>query len=213
MQLIEENIMSEYKVKYNRHEYRTEYLRSDEWKALRNQVMNLHCVCECCGDKATDVHHMVYRNLVDIKVTDLLPVCRECHNLKHKAIDDKYIPKDGDVDLIKTITKGILYDEVYKEYASWLRTKHHIPNNLINRIKNSQIFVMKKISGFTKSNIWYKDLENIKLTGRQQERIIRECESSEYRRKNKIGDKGGKNLHIIDNRNNRGLFQHRKGYK
>lgn len=179
----------QYKVKYNRHEYRQEYLRSDEWKKLRQQVIDLDCNCVCCDENADDVHHLIYRNIVDVKVTDLIPVCRECHNFIHKAIDDKYIPKEGDVDEIRELTIDIMNDEDYKEYAKWLRTKHHLPEKLTRKIKSfKDTNVMRAINGMVKATLWYEDLQTIKLTGRQIEKLEKMVNSKLYRRTKKIGE-------------------------
>ena len=83
-----------YKVKYNKQKYRNEYLKSEEWLNLRSVILKPQPSCQCCGKKASDVHHLVYRNIVDVKITDLLPVCRKCHTLIHEAINDGYISQE-----------------------------------------------------------------------------------------------------------------------
>ena len=179
--------MKSYKVKYNRQEYREEYLKSDEWKSLRAIVMNSKPQCQCCSAPASDVHHMVYRNLVDIKVTDLLPVCRSCHDTIHKAIDCQYISQNpNDIDSIRENTLGILNDEKYNEWKEWYNTKHYISDDEIKIISELQSFVIKKISALARKNIWYNNLSEIKFTGSQILKIRKIIETALYRRKNKI---------------------------
>lgn len=183
--------MIKYKVKYNRHEYREEYLKSDEWKTLRSQVLDTKPLCQCCKKiLATDVHHLVYRNIVDIKITDLLPVCRACHEYIHTAIDDEYISQDvRDLEDIKIKTLNILNDEEYKTYNIWLRTKHHLSSSEIRSIKKAQTFVIRKISGIMRKSIWYDVLPEIKFTGRQIEAIRKVIQLSDYRNKMKNSPK------------------------
>jgi hypothetical protein len=179
--------MKSHKVKYNRQEYREEYLKSDEWKSLRNIVMNSKPLCQCCSKTASDVHHLVYRNLVDIKITDLLPVCRSCHDTIHKAIDCQYISQNpNDIDSIRENTLGILNDEKYNEWKEWYNTKHYISDDEIKIISELQSFVIKKISALARKNIWYNNLSEIKFTGSQILKIRKIIETALYRRKNKI---------------------------
>lgn len=37
--------------------------------------------CGCGG--ILDVHHINYRNIFDVTVDDLTPICRRCHNVEH----------------------------------------------------------------------------------------------------------------------------------
>lgn len=183
--------MIKYKVKYNRHEYREEYLKSDEWKTLRSQVLDTKPLCQCCQKNiASDVHHMVYRNIVDVKITDLLPVCRGCHEYIHTAIDDGYISQDvRDLDIIKIKTLNIINDEEYKNYNTWLRTKHHLSSKEIHSITKAQTFVIRKISGIMRKNIWYDVLPEMKFTGRQIEAIRKVIQLAVYRNEKKNSPK------------------------
>jgi|GEM_PF-1531507 len=177
-----------HKVKYNRHEYCNEYLRSDEWQTLRKMVLDTGCNCQLCKDvKATDVHHLVYRNLVDVTVNDLVPVCRDCHNLIHKAIKDGWISQDSkDFDELKQKTLHLLEDEEYKEYVRWLSSKHHLSEQEIKDIKSLQAYVMKKISALVRKNVWYDVLDEMKFTGRHILKIRKLIQTAKYRRTNKM---------------------------
>lgn len=179
--------MKKYKVKYNRREYREEYLKSDEWKSLRSIIMDSKPSCQCCDAQATDVHHMVYRNLVDIKITDLLPVCRSCHDEIHRAIDCEYISQDVNfIDDIKEKTININKDEEYKNWKLWYNSKHLLSEEEIETIKSLQCFVIKKISALIRRNIWYNNLKEIKFKGSQILKIRKIIKTALYRRKNKI---------------------------
>jgi hypothetical protein len=173
-----------HKVKYTQKEYREEYLRSEEWKNLRNTILSSKPNCQCCENKATDVHHMVYRNIVDIKVSDLLPVCRTCHDFIHTAIKDNWIPTSlkHSVEEIRKITVGIRKDEDYARHREWLNSKHFLSKEEIEEIKSLQRFVIQKISSIKRKNVWYDQLEGMKFTGRQIIKIRNICKFARSRR-------------------------------
>lgn len=57
------------------------YLKSEEWKLLRAEVMPPGCKCIVCSREATDLHHFSYSVSVLLGVHKelLLPLCRKCH--------------------------------------------------------------------------------------------------------------------------------------
>lgn len=158
----------EHKVKYTRREYRDEYLKSPEWVSLRETILKSSPDCQCCKKKANDVHHLIYRNFVDTKVTDLLPVCRDCHGLIHEAINNKWITqKVTDLDKIREKTINILHDEEYKKFREFLDGKHFLSEAETTLIKNLHGFIIQKISGLVKRNVWHDNISEMKFTGRQ----------------------------------------------
>lgn len=73
-----------------RHYYRFTYLKSEHWQNLRlEKLASRDAKCQMCGrrDLSNDVHHMRYRGLFDAKLSDLLVMCRRCHNRVHKVIE------------------------------------------------------------------------------------------------------------------------------
>ena len=66
--------------------YRTIYLKSDHWKALRKLALHTHGKkCHKCSKAVRlDVHHLNYRNIFDVEVTDLQILCRPCHKAEHQ---------------------------------------------------------------------------------------------------------------------------------
>lgn len=87
--------------------YRDVYLKSDDWKVLRDSKIattGTRC-CLCCTICETvDVHHVKYKSLYDVKHHDLRILCRPCHDKVH-ALLDKY-PK------MKTLGRSILWQTV-----------------------------------------------------------------------------------------------------
>ena len=58
-----------------------EYLNSDAWAQRRLKVLKrANGQCEGCGDrKATQVHHLTYKNVFNEFLFELVAVCSECH--------------------------------------------------------------------------------------------------------------------------------------
>lgn len=94
------------KVKLTRREYREEYLNSDEWKKIRLRILEREkWKCQRCGATAKDVHHRKY-DFVSIRPDNILmALCRDCHNLAHKAIECRVLPKSHSEKMLKCITE------------------------------------------------------------------------------------------------------------
>jgi 5-methylcytosine-specific restriction endonuclease McrA len=61
-----------------------EYLRSEDWLTKRYLKKLKAKQCGICGSrKNLDVHHLNYRNLYDVELSDLRVLCRRCHFLAH----------------------------------------------------------------------------------------------------------------------------------
>jgi 5-methylcytosine-specific restriction endonuclease McrA len=62
-----------------------EYLATDEWKELRKLVLARdENLCQGCREhKATQVHHLTYRNAGHEFLWELISVCDECHKRYH----------------------------------------------------------------------------------------------------------------------------------
>lgn len=61
------------------------YIRSPVWQKQRKEAFSRWGrFCSCCGaDNAIHVHHLNYRNLVDVTAEDLMPLCEACHGHVH----------------------------------------------------------------------------------------------------------------------------------
>lgn len=62
-----------------------QYLVTDHWKALRFMKMKqAGFKCEKCkSDENIQVHHLRYRDLFDVQLSDLQCLCRNCHQRAH----------------------------------------------------------------------------------------------------------------------------------
>lgn len=121
--------------KMTRHEYRNEYLKSEEWKKLRDSFMRNHDGnCEKCGSIGSDVHHMEYKFLRtnSEQKSRLIFLCRGCHNLVHSAIKCKILQFPHYKDQILKIT-----EDAVKKQNSKSRKKHLVSMMLISEIVNN----------------------------------------------------------------------------
>lgn len=66
--------------------YRETYLVSDHWAATRLRAIAAEygrcCDCKARGGRL-DVHHLSYERLWREHPSDLVPLCRRCHDLRH----------------------------------------------------------------------------------------------------------------------------------
>ena len=66
------------------------YLKSPAWKVKRGAVIQRdggQCVCSA---QATEVHHKTYNNIGKEPLSDLVALCKECHDREHEP----YVPSD-----------------------------------------------------------------------------------------------------------------------
>lgn len=66
-----------------------EYLKSGEWKYLREQKLTLaKYTCDGCNEtgRVLDVHHLTYERIGMELLTDLAVYCQECHNTAHGRV-------------------------------------------------------------------------------------------------------------------------------
>jgi hypothetical protein len=130
------------KVKLTRREYRTEYLRSDEWKETRERVLKReNCTCQRCGKPARDVHHRKY-DFISVKPDRVLMLlCRDCHDLAHKAIDAGVLPSNH--------SEGMLM-AVNQEKVNKAKQKIVIEREMIESILAGTIHGIKLACGILK---------------------------------------------------------------
>lgn len=69
----------------NRERY-AEYLKSDHWANLKQEVFAAKGkFCQFCKlEEKLHGHHLCYKNLIDCKIEDIMILCEGCHNLLHK---------------------------------------------------------------------------------------------------------------------------------
>lgn len=84
-----------------------DYLDSEDWKTKRTQTLiRDRFKCFICKRPADHVHHINYRNWMDVRPGDLISVCISCHKKIHESIDKGFIHLNNDGSISKTI-KGL----------------------------------------------------------------------------------------------------------
>ena len=70
----------------------SEYLLTEHWRKIRRWVLEFwrgRCAL-CFSDTRVEVHHRHYDSLGHELITDLLPLCHECHEWHHQRIGLAY---------------------------------------------------------------------------------------------------------------------------
>lgn len=62
-----------------------EYLKSATWQDIRKQILERDNYTCKCGNTAQDVHHKHYKRWGNEKLSDLISLCRTCHESLHQA--------------------------------------------------------------------------------------------------------------------------------
>jgi len=172
-------------VKYTRREYRSEFLSCPDWLAMRDAIMSSSpsCFRDECEKSARDLHHLIYRKDVHAtRVTDVVPLCRACHTLIHKAIDNRIIrfPNNwaGKVairehrEMVKTKTAKSITDNL-----KWLNMLSIVGDTLAAKIRQSHPSVSQRMRGYFRVNSLQK-IEDIRAKNRviaKAKRIIDQC--------------------------------------
>lgn len=74
----------------DREYYRNVYLKTDHWKKLRQQKLLTNPVCEECGSaNRVEPHHINYKSLYNVDLTDLKTLCRVCHTKIHVELNNQ----------------------------------------------------------------------------------------------------------------------------
>lgn len=95
-----------------------EYLASREWRMKRKEVIELQQgICERCASRPIEnVHHLTYERIGQEFVSDLMGVCRPCHEYLAAERED-----DPALEIIKKIIEehGLFPAKVWPGQASW----------------------------------------------------------------------------------------------
>lgn len=64
------------------------YLESEAWQRKRAEVLSIwrHRCAICNSEENLHVHHRTYYRVFNESITDLIPLCADCHELFHKRI-------------------------------------------------------------------------------------------------------------------------------
>ena len=84
----------------NQDYYHNVYLKSSHWRNLKSQKLQQVRLCEYCGRKRfLVVHHVNYKRLYDVVLSDLMVLCERCHHRhhEHKVPTKKERRKRGEI--------------------------------------------------------------------------------------------------------------------
>lgn len=63
-----------------------EYMKSINWSIKRGERLAIdNWICQDCGLKAEQVHHITYKRFKREKMEDLVSLCVECHKKRHRG--------------------------------------------------------------------------------------------------------------------------------
>lgn len=63
------------------------YLNTKWWSKRKEQFYKNHeKICFCCSEKSSNLHHINYSRLLKEKDSDLVPLCKACHENVHYLI-------------------------------------------------------------------------------------------------------------------------------
>ncbi len=69
------------------------YIHSTAWRDKANQrlAMDNH-ICQVCGETASDVHHLTYDRFGNEEMSDVVSLCRKCHQKAEEIYDPGVTP-------------------------------------------------------------------------------------------------------------------------
>lgn len=126
--------------------YRNTYLKSDDWKTLRNaKLAKRRGKCQLCGHVSfsNDVHHVVYRRIWDVRLNDLRVLCRECHDWVH-AILEQY-PK------LSRLPRNVIWKTIRLHWTRQERYTKKDRKRKRNRREELEINKLRRQFGASKS--------------------------------------------------------------
>lgn len=85
-------MLKEWRYKKGNAEYER-YIHSPAWrnKAECRLEIDGH-ICQVCGKEASDVHHLTYDRFGHEDMSDLVSLCRDCHDKAEEIYDPSIIP-------------------------------------------------------------------------------------------------------------------------
>lgn len=94
-----------------------QYLQSEDWQKKRTRKRKSNDSCAIChaeaGDATLDVHHLIYRNLVDVTMADLRVLCRRCHDVAHDLLrEGRLVYRSAKPNSRYTMTKAAVIAEL-----------------------------------------------------------------------------------------------------
>ena len=116
-----------------------DYLKSEKWQVVRNELLIRKQNCSVCNNKNVDIHHLTYKNIGNEKKQDLIRLCRDCHFTAHNLFKEGKVKyKNHKISLLKFRERSyfsqiaILKLAIKKArgFGIWNKANHFIPKNM-----------------------------------------------------------------------------------
>ena len=159
-------------------------MKNEECLKFKSSILNNAFPCSVCQKtEAHDIHILKHYDGDKLTLDDIIPVCSDCQNLIDRAIYSGYIdPKRSVASHIKTQILGLFQDPIFLKHYDWFTSKHFLDEYLLDLIKKSSTFVIRRIAQMMKKKIWYDNIHTYKFTGKQIVTIRRTLKAEMYRK-------------------------------
>ncbi len=126
-------------IHYSRKEYREDYLSSQEWRDKSAKILARDPICKICDKTpSVDAHHLTYERITQENLdTDLIGVCRKCHNRIHKYRELE--------DISSFYQLKVEFERSKKPFL--------VKEGIVLRLKEANVSTQQKIAGILKIRI------------------------------------------------------------
>lgn len=119
----------------HKHAYRFVFLHSEKWSTVRLEaLLREKAKCQICGEESisNDAHHIHYPSSVwNTEESDLVILCRDCHDLTHKI----FTLKKSKVDSMKDFLQLVSSIAVWRIQRYGIQHHRRIPIEKEDRLK------------------------------------------------------------------------------
>jgi hypothetical protein len=107
------------------------YLSTDHWKQKRLAVLSERgCQCEKCNEWGNEIHHLSYDNLWNEPLSDLMVLCRDCHEATHRAL--RTLNKKDKKKEKKSIHRLAIYTSLSSRQKEFLIQKYGLIDSMLH---------------------------------------------------------------------------------
>jgi len=122
LEIIKKRLFDE-EERQNRKKKYNAYMRSDEWKQKRNEIISIYKQCVCCGSEENlNVHHLTYENIGNEKYEDLLLLCNMCHKNVHRGKIKVFCMTDEQIEAFNKV-RDIIIESFKNDFYGYVIIK------------------------------------------------------------------------------------------
>ena len=154
-----------------------EYLASAHWAFTRKKILERDKFqCVSCRKPAEQVHHINYRNLIDVVDSDLMSVCEACHCQIHVAIEKGYVRLNNKGSIEKTLSGLVDMTNKIPLTKNQIKTAstHKIDIPLSKRLDKLSYQKKRLIFGVLKRRVnrSFSELNGLNLTSKKYHAVM-----------------------------------------